>query len=131
MVILDLSKLDSICDYFVICTGEVNTQVRAIVSNVEREIRKQQKDRPTHREGYQAANWVLLDYVDVVLHVFRPGFRDYYRLEDLWSDAERVDVETESEVEKFLKAAVRKRSVRAKPRKTSTVSASASKSRSR
>jgi ribosome-associated protein len=127
VVILDLSKLDSVCDFFVICTGEVNSQIRAIVSNVERDVRKKQKDRPTHREGLRASNWVILDYVDVVLHVFRPNFRDYYRLEDLWSDGVRADVETDFEVEKFIKAGARKRTVRAKPRKTATVKKTASK----
>jgi ribosome-associated protein len=109
-------------DYFIICTGEVNTHVRAIINHIEKEIRKELRDRALYREGYESLNWVLLDYVDVVVHVFRPSFRDYYRLEDLWSDAERVDIATEADLK--LLTAPKKKPTRARARKTKTASAS-------
>jgi ribosome-associated protein len=108
-------------DYFIICTGEVNSQVRAIVNYIEKEIRKDLRDRALYREGYESLNWVLLDYVDVVVHVFRPSFREYYRLEDLWSDAERVDIETEADLK--LLTVPKKKPTRARARKTKTTSA--------
>lgn len=114
-----MTGLDTVTDYFIICTGEVNLQVRAIVNHIEKEMRKQLRERAIHREGYEALNWVLLDYVDVVVHVFRPSFREYYRLEDLWSDAERIDVENEKDL-KAITAPKKKKATRAKVRKTKT-----------
>jgi ribosome-associated protein len=112
-----LTGLDSVTDYFVICTGEVNMQVRAIVNHVEKEMRKLLRERAIHREGYESLNWVLLDYVDVVVHVFRPSFREYYRLEDLWSDAERIDVQSEKDL-KAITAPKKKKTTATKVRKT-------------
>ena len=105
-----------------ICTGEVNLQVRAIVNHVEKEMRKQLRERAIHREGYEALNWVLLDYVDVVVHVFRPSFREYYRLEDLWSDAERIDVQSEKDLKAIL-SPTKKKKTRSKVRKTKSTAA--------
>lgn len=90
VVILDLRKLDSMTDFFVICTGEVDQHVRAIADNIQDSVKKQTGDRLMHREGRESSNWVLLDYVDVVAHVMKPAYREYYRLEDLWGDAEEV-----------------------------------------
>lgn len=90
--ILDLTKLDTVTDYFVVCTGEVNQQVRAIATHIERSARESLGEKPIHREGMDSLNWVLIDFVDVVVHVFRPTYRDYYRLEDLWSDADVIEV---------------------------------------
>jgi ribosome-associated protein len=95
VVILDLRKLETLTDFFVICTGEVDQHVRAIVDHIEREMRAQ-GERVLHREGMEALNWVLLDYVNVVVHVFRPSFREFYRLEDLWGDAELQAVTEEA-----------------------------------
>jgi hypothetical protein len=102
----------------------VNPQVRAIVNHIEKEIRKNLRDRVLYREGYESLNWVLLDYVDVVVHVFRPSFREYYRLEDLWSDAERLDITTEADIKLLSKASPKKKAVRARSRKTKTTSVS-------
>jgi ribosome-associated protein len=88
VVILDLRKLDALTDYFVICSGDVDQHVRAIADHIQDEVKKKTGDRILHREGRGSLNWVLLDYVDVVVHVFKPAFREYYRLEDLWGDAE-------------------------------------------
>lgn len=87
ITILDLRKLETLTDYFVICTGDVDQHVRAIVDHIEKEMRVH-GERVLHREGMESLNWVLLDYVNVVVHVFRPSFREFYRLEDLWGDAE-------------------------------------------
>ena len=87
VVILDLRKLETLTDFFVICTGDVDQHVRAIADHIEREMRAH-GERILHREGMEGLNWVLLDYVNVVVHVFRPSFREFYRLEDLWGDAD-------------------------------------------
>ncbi len=92
VVILDLSGLDAVTDCFVICTGGVNQQVRAIAQNIEKNVKEQTHDRLLHREGTEALNWVILDYVNVVAHVFKPSFREFYRLENLWGDAELIPV---------------------------------------
>ncbi len=92
VVILDLSELDAVTDCFVICTGEVNQHVRAIAHNIEKQVKEQTTDRLLHREGTEALNWVILDYVNVVVHVFKPSFREFYRLENLWGDAELIPV---------------------------------------
>jgi ribosome-associated protein len=84
VLILDLRKLETLTDYFVICTGDVDQQVRAIVKHIEEQVKLGRGERVFHREGLEAMNWVLLDYVDVVVHVFKPSFREFYRLEDLW-----------------------------------------------
>jgi ribosome-associated protein len=97
VLILDLRKLETIADYFVICTGDVDQQVRAIVENIERQVRTDTGERVMHREGMDTMNWVLLDYVDVVVHVFKPSFREFYRLEDLWGDADTVAVDDEGQ----------------------------------
>jgi ribosome-associated protein len=92
-----LRQLEAVADYFVICTGDVDQQVRAIVENIEKQIKTATGERVLHREGMDTLNWVLLDYVDVVVHVFQPSFREFYRLEDLWGDAEVVEVNDEQE----------------------------------
>ena len=89
--ILDLRKVTSITDYFVICTGDSDTQVKAIADEVDKELRDE-GIRSWHTEGYQALNWVLIDFVDVVVHVFKKETREYYNLEKLWGDAPTVDV---------------------------------------
>ncbi len=89
--ILDLRKLTTITDYFVICTGDSDTQVKAIADEVSKELRDD-GIRSWHTEGYQSLNWVLLDYVDVVVHVFKKEIREFYNLEKLWGDAPSIDV---------------------------------------
>jgi ribosome-associated protein len=91
VVILDLRELDGICDYFVLCTGHSEIQVRAIADAVEDGLRERGA-RPWHSEGYEARRWILLDYVDVVVHVFHVRAREYYLLDKLWGDAARENV---------------------------------------
>lgn len=97
-MILDLRKLETMADFFVIATGEVDQQVRAIVKHIEDQVKLTLGERVTHREGTETMNWVLLDYIDVVVHVFKPSFREFYRLEDLWSDAEAETVSDEKKI---------------------------------
>jgi ribosome-associated protein len=94
ITILDLRNVKgAVCDYFVICTGESSTQVEGIADSVVRFTRKTLKERPWHIEGKRNSEWVLMDYVNVVAHVFYRDARSFYDLEDLWADAVRTDIE--------------------------------------
>jgi ribosome-associated protein len=86
VVVLDVSEPLVICDYFIICSGSNDRQVRAIAEEVERACR-QHDARPLRREGEREAHWILLDFIDVVVHVFLQEEREYYDLERLWRDA--------------------------------------------
>lgn len=88
IVIVDLRKLDyAPCDYFIICHGESSTQVRALADSVEDKT-TESGERPGHREGNENAKWILLDYGVIVVHIFQREDREYYKLEDLWGDAD-------------------------------------------
>jgi ribosome-associated protein len=89
IVMLDIHALSIIADYFVICTGTSDRQVRAIAKDIDEQVGKRGM-QPVHVEGMQDATWVLLDYGSVIVHVFDPATRDYYRLEKLWAEAPRV-----------------------------------------
>jgi ribosome-associated protein len=90
LTVLDLRSLDSFTDFFVICSGQNTRQVQAIADAVEDALRKEHEVRPAHVEGFQRAEWVLLDYFDFVVHVFSSERREFYALERLWGSAERV-----------------------------------------
>ena len=93
--ILDLRDIENtVCDYFIICNGTSNTQVNAIVSSIEKSVSKTLKEKPWHVEGSDNAEWILLDYVHVVVHVFQKHIREFYDLEGLWGDAKSVKIET-------------------------------------
>jgi ribosome-associated protein len=92
VAILDVRGLIVITDYFLICSGQTERQVRTIVEEVEKALRELER-RPVRREGETEGRWVLLDYVDVVVHVFTDEEREYYDLERLWLDAPRVEVD--------------------------------------
>ena len=94
VAILDVHGLIVITDYFVICSGRSEPQVKTIVEEVEKAVREL-GERPIRREGQAEARWVLLDYIDVVVHVFAEEEREYYDLERLWRDAPRVVVNGE------------------------------------
>jgi ribosome-associated protein len=91
VIVLDLRKTAAFTDYFLICTGANARQVHAIADAVE-EALKAKKVRPTHVEGYQRAEWILLDYFDFVVHVFSTNARQFYGLERLWGDASRIEI---------------------------------------
>ena len=97
VVILDVRELITITDYFVIASGTSDRQVKTLADEIVRAL-KAQGVRPVRREGEVAARWVLLDFVDFVVHVFHEDERDFYRLENLWRDAPVVPWETEAEV---------------------------------
>ncbi len=95
ITILDLRNIENtVCDYFIICEGTSNTQVNAIVNSVQKKVSKELKDNPWHVEGSDNAEWVLLDYINVVVHVFQKHIRQYYDIESLWGDAKTTVIET-------------------------------------
>jgi ribosome-associated protein len=92
--ILDLREIDnSACDYFVICSGNSNTQVNAIVNSIQKTVSKETKDKPWHVEGAENGEWVLMDYVHIVVHVFQQHIREYYNIESLWGDAKITSIQ--------------------------------------
>jgi len=93
IVVLDLREIsNSVCDFFVICSGESSTQVDGISTSVTRHTRKELSEKPWHIEGKTNSEWVLLDYINVVAHIFYKDARPFYDLEDLWADAKRTDI---------------------------------------
>lgn len=112
IVILDLRKLTSITDYFVICSADSDTQVKAVADAVMEGLEKV-GIRVWHNEGYVHRNWILLDYVDVVTHVFHKDIRKFYNLERLWGDAEFEYVkETDgTKATRHVRQSVRKKKV--------------------
>lgn len=93
--ILDLRAIENtVCDYFIICNGTSNTQVNAIVNSVQKLVSKALKEKPWHVEGSDNAEWVLMDYVHVVVHVFQKHIREFYDIEGLWGDAKTVLIKT-------------------------------------
>lgn len=78
----------SICDYFIVCHGTSRPHVEAIADSIEKEVKKAVDLKPLHKEGFQNSEWILLDYIDVVAHIFMEKTRDFYQLETLWADAE-------------------------------------------
>ena len=94
VVVLDLRGTPAFTDYFVLCSGLNQRQVKAIVDSVEGALRAS-KVRPAHVEGYDRADWVLMDFFTFIVHVFTPQTRAFYGLERLWGDAERIDMSEE------------------------------------
>jgi ribosome-associated protein len=93
IVIMDLRGIsNAVCDFFVICSGDSSTQVEGISNSVTRNTRKTLQEKPWHIEGKSNSEWVLLDYINVVAHVFYKDARSFYDIEDLWADAKRTDV---------------------------------------
>ena len=93
IVIADLTRIDgTICKYFIICQGNSPTQVEAITDSVTDMVREQLKEKPVHVVGLENAQWVAMDYTDVLVHIFLPDVREYYDLEHLWEDAKLTRV---------------------------------------
>jgi ribosome-associated protein len=93
--LLDLREIENtVCDYFIICTGNSNTQVKAISGSIQKNVSKNLKDKPWHIEGEVNSEWVLMDYVNVVVHVFQKQIREYYDIESLWGDAKITSIST-------------------------------------
>jgi len=94
IVHLDLREVpNTVCDHFIICHGDSDTQVDAIAGSVEKTVRERTGERPWHTEGKENRGWVVLDYIDVVVHIFHRSKREFYGLEQLWSDAIRKTYE--------------------------------------
>jgi len=94
--VLDLRKLESaVADYLIVCTGNSSTQVDALVDSVDEFAKKLTGENPISIEGRTNGEWVLMDYADVVVHVFLPETREFYKLEDLWSDADIQIIDNE------------------------------------
>lgn len=91
--LLDLRDIENtVCSYFVVCSGTSNTHVNAISGSIQKVVSKELKDKPWHVEGEQNAEWVLMDYVNVVVHVFQKQTREYYDIESLWGDAKITSI---------------------------------------
>ena len=96
IVVLDLRKIKSaVCSFFVVCHGNSDRQVEALADSVKQMVRKKVNDSPIGSEGTSNAEWVLLDYFDVIVHIFKKETRDFYQLEELWADAEIKEIVSE------------------------------------
>ena len=91
--LLDLRDIENtVCSYFIVCSGSSNTHVNAIVSSVQKTVSKELKEKPFHTEGLENSEWVLIDYVNIVVHVFQKPIREYYNIEELWGDAKTTQI---------------------------------------
>jgi len=91
--ILDLREIENaFCEYFIICTGNSNTHVAAIATAIERKVRKETKEKPWHVEGTENSQWILIDYTNIIVHIFQKQYREYYDIEGLWGDAKELTV---------------------------------------
>ncbi len=90
LVALDISEIASFANYFLFCTGDSSRQIQAIADEVEQQL-KESGIRPAHVEGYKNAEWILMDYMDFVIHIFSKNARAYYDLERLWRDGKKLD----------------------------------------
>ncbi len=94
LTILDIEETSSFANYFIICSGSSNRQVQAIASSIEHDLKKK-RIYPLGIEGFAEGNWILLDYDDIIIHVFYEKIREFYELERLWADAPRVELDVE------------------------------------
>ena len=91
--LLDLRDIENtVCSYFVVCTGSSNTHVNAIVSAVQKTVSRELKEKPFHTEGIDNSEWVLIDYVNIVVHIFQKQIREFYNIEELWGDAKTTKI---------------------------------------
>ena len=97
--IIKIRDLTVITDYFVIASGTSTTQVKALAEEVEYQFEKQIELQPLRKEGFDSKNWVILDYANIIVHVFYPESREAYDLERLWADGELVEIDLDEEIE--------------------------------
>ena len=96
IVNIDLTKIENaICHNFIICHGDSNTQVDAIADNVVKQVADKLETKVLHKEGLENCQWVLLDFADVIVHIFQKEYREYYKLEELWADAQVEMIDSE------------------------------------
>ncbi len=93
MVVLDLRGISTFTDYYVICSGNSEPQIKAIAAEIQEQLRDKHDTRPAAVDGFPVSQWVILDYLSVLVHIFVGDKRDYYALEDLWGDAPRLTLE--------------------------------------
>ncbi len=93
--VLDVRNLTTLTDYFIVCQGGSDTQIRALANNVTEKIKEQTGEHVWRKEGLENKKWVVLDYVDVVVHIFNEETREFYALEKMWNDAEITDIQDE------------------------------------
>jgi len=126
--IIDLQNIASFADFFVICSADSDTQVKAIADEIDKSLRDE-GIKCWHKEGYTALTWILLDYVDVVVHVFKKESREFYNIEKLWADAPSIEVFDPALVkaeEKKVKVVAKKTTTKTKsPQKTTVKKATA------
>ena len=92
--IIDLRKIDnSVCKYFIVCSGNSNTHVKSISNSIQKHVWKETNENPWHVEGEERCDWILIDYVDIAVHVFKKETRIFYDLESLWGDAKQILIE--------------------------------------
>ena len=92
IISLDLRKIpEAVADFFIICQANSNTQIKAIADFIEEEVKNKCEENPYKHEGRQAQQWILIDYVDIVVHIMLPEPRKFYQLEEMWSDASGMD----------------------------------------
>lgn len=96
IVVLDMRRVTSMTDFFVICTVDADVQAKAVVEHIREELIKQ-SIKPWHTEGLGSSSWVLMDFVDVVVHVFQQESRSFYNLERLWGDAIKTEIKDDHE----------------------------------
>lgn len=108
VAIIELKEIASFTDYFVICSADSDTQVKAITDFVLNELRKEDI-YVWHSEGYESLNWILLDFVDVVCHIFHKDTRSYYNIEKIWGDAKREEIVDIKEKQVIRKPVTRKK----------------------
>ncbi|HPD95778.1 MAG: ribosome silencing factor [Bacteroidales bacterium] len=98
IVALEIGKLpNAVCKYFVVCSAESTTQVDAIAQNVEDKAKQNLNEKVFRSAGYENAIWIVLDYVDIVVHIFQNQWRNYYKIEDLWADAKAIHYDSEND----------------------------------
>jgi len=97
LIVLDLRNLSDVTDFFVICHGSSDRHVLALADSIEQALRDSHGRRPSHVEGRRSAEWILMDYIDFVVHIFIQEKREFYRIERLWGDAPRLDLPAETE----------------------------------
>jgi ribosome-associated protein len=92
IVSIDLRKIpEAVADFFVVCEATTATQIKALADSVEKSVKEATGEFPYRQEGFQHAKWVLIDYVDVVIHIMHPDMRKFYQLEEMWSDAPQME----------------------------------------
>ena len=94
--IMHVEKNFVLADYFVVCTGNTEKHVKAIAQEIEVELKKKHSSPCHHIEGYQEGKWILMDFIDVIVHIYLEDMREFYELEDLWADSPKVELEFET-----------------------------------